>query len=215
MIRVKPRPEPAAPIFDFDQEVRRPGDAWLAANPGSAASAFPPHWRKALPQLRRAYKGICAYFCCYVRPATGGGSADHFVAKSSAPHLAYAWDNYRFACARMNSRKQDASDVLDPFTLADGQFALSFTTMRVTPASGLSGQPLQEVRDTIARLDLNSEECRKEREEHWDNYNVYHLDVSRFVAFAPFIAMEAARQGLLKPADHAVTVASIRAWLDA
>lgn len=215
MIRVRPRPEPTPPALDFDARVRIPGRAWLAAHPSGTASELPPLWREAIPALRSAYKGICAYFCCYVMPATGGSSADHAVPKSGARHLAYEWDNYRFACARMNSRKRDASDVLDPFHLPDGQFALSFTTLRVVPAPGLPAATLRGVRATIARLSLNSEECCRERQEHWDNYLVHGLSAARLIEFAPFIAMEAARQGMLRPTDHAVTVASVRAWLDA
>lgn len=210
MIHVTPRPEPA----DFDTQVRTPGNNWLAKHPPAHKKKLPDYWRRALPDLRASYKGICAYFCCYVRPATGGGSADHFVPKSKARTDAYEWDNYRFACSRMNSRKRDASDVLDPFVLLDGKFEIWFPTMRVRPSGGLTPQELSDVRATISRLKLNSEECSSERQELWDDYDLHGLKVQRLIEYAPFIAMEAARQGLLKPADNAVTVATIRAWLD-
>jgi len=214
MIGVKLRPEPAAPGFDFDTVVRVPGNAWLTANPTGLAKDMPPLWREALPSLRAAYKSVCAYFCCFVMPATGGGSADHFVPKSKARNVAYEWDNYRFACTRMNARKRDAGDVLDPIDLTDGLFVLSFTTMRVKPAAGLAAPWLTGVKGTIRRLKLNSQECIAERQQHWDNYTKHGLSAARLIEFAPFIAMEAARQGLVKPADCAVTVATIRAWLD-
>ena len=210
MIHVDERPEPAS----FDARVRVPGDAWLARHPPSHKKKLPDYWRRCLPDLRSSYKGICAYFCCYVRPATGGGSADHFVPKSKGRNAAYEWDNYRFACSRMNSRKRDASDVLDPFTLLDGEFVIWFPTMRVRPAGGLVAARDKEVRATIKRLKLNSGECVKERQDYWDDYAVHGLSVLRFVEYAPFVAMEAARQGLLKTADAGVTVDSIRAWLD-
>jgi hypothetical protein len=214
MIGVKQRPEPVAPHFDFDARVGVPGNNWLTANPNGATKDMPSYWRLALPELRRSYKGVCAYFCCYVQPATGGGSADHFVPKSRARNVAYDWHNYRFACTRMNSRKRDAGDVLDPFTLVDGMFQVYFPTMRVRPAPGLAAQTLADVRATIARLKLNSEECSTERQHHWDNYDKHGLSAQRLIESSPFVAMEAARQGVLKPADHAVTVATIRAWLD-
>lgn len=214
MIGVKRRPEPKPPGFDFDAHVRVPGNAWLTANPKAPAKDMPPLWRDAMPSLRAAYKSVCAYFCCYVMPATGGGSADHFVPKSKAKNVAYEWDNYRFACTRMNARKRDASDVLDPVGLTDGLFVLAFNTMRVKPAAGLTGPVLKDVKSTIKRLKLNSQECITERQEHWDNYDKHGLSAARLIEFAPFIVMEAARQGLLKPADHAVTVATTRAWLD-
>ncbi|MCK6536701.1 MAG: hypothetical protein L6Q84_27345 [Polyangiaceae bacterium] len=216
MIGVKLRPEPTPPDFDFDTRVRVPGNAWLAANPKAPTKDWPPLWRHAMPSLRTAYKGVCAYFCCYVAEATGGGSADHFVPKSDPRNRkdTYEWDNYRFACTRMNSRKRDASDVIDPIGLADGLFVLVFSTMRVKPAAGLPAPVLKDVKGTIKRLKLNSQECVAERQGHWDNYDRHGLSAARFIEFAPFIAMEAARQGLLKPADHGVTVASIRTWLD-
>lgn len=215
MIGVKLRPEPAGPDFDFNASVRAPGEAWLTAHPSAQAHELPPLWRAALPTLRAAYKGICAYFCCYVMPVTGAGSTDHFAPKSSARDRAYEWDNYRFACARMNARKRDASDVLDPVGLADGLFVLAFSTLRVKPAPELAAPVLRQVKATIRRLGLNSPECVAERQGHWENYVIYNLRVDRLIAHAPFVAMEAARQGMLKPADHAVSVASIRAWLDA
>jgi len=210
VIHVHPRPEPA----NFDARVRVPGQDWLTRHPPAHKKKLPDYWRRCLPDLRASYKGVCAYFCCYVRPATGGGSADHYVPKSRARGDAYEWDNYRFACTRMNSRKRDAGDVLDPFVLLDGHFEIWFPTMRVRPASGLTSQELADVQATIGRLDLNSGECCKERQEHWDDYDQHGLSAQRLMETAPFIAMEAARQGLLKPADAAVTVASIRAWLD-
>ncbi len=210
MIAVKPRPEPAS----FNAQVRVPGNAWLVRHPPSHKKKLPDYWRRCLPDLRTSYKGICAYFCCYVRPATGGGSADHFVPKSKARNVAYDWDNYRFACTRMNSRKRDASDVLDPFFLMDGWFTIYFPTMRVKPSGGLSATDLQKVKATIKRLKLNSRECIEERAEYWDDYRTNNISAFQLQKHAPFIAMEAARQGLLKPADAAITVASIRAWLD-
>jgi hypothetical protein len=214
MIGVKPRSEPTSPGFDFNSSVQVPGNAWLAANPKAPATEMPTLWRAAMPSLSLSYKRVCAYFCCFVMPATGGGSTDHFVPKSKAKNRAYEWDNYRFACTRMNARKRDASDVLDPLGLTGGWFVLAFNTMRVKPSASLAPADLKDVKATIRRLQLNSRECITERQEHWDNYDKHGLSAARFIEFAPFIALEAARQGLLKPADHAVTVATIRAWLD-
>lgn len=211
MIHVNPRSEPGS----FNQSVRIPGQVWLKANPKKTkGEIIPAYWRACLPDLRSSYKGICAYFACYVKPATGAQSADHFVAKSAKRSLAYEWDNYRFACSRMNARKNDASDVLDPFTLVDGWFVLQFLTMTVHPSTGLSPQQRKKVIATRDRLDLNSAECIKEREEAWDDYYTHGLHVNRLIEYAPFVAIEAVRQGLLLPRDAKLTVQQIRAWLD-
>lgn len=196
----------------FTVAVATPGAAWLAANP--AGTKLPPYWRVGAPHLRAAYKGICAYFCCYVYPTTGAGSTDHFVPKSKARAVAYAWSNYRFACSRMNSRKRDASDVLDPFTVPDGWFELYFPTMRVRPGKGLTGPNLKAVRASIKRLKLNSEECRRERAEYWDDYNAGRITGNQLVRRAPMIALEGVRQGVLQPADAGLTAATIRSYLD-
>lgn len=96
MIRVKERTEP----MDFDAKVRQPGKRWLIANPYKKGEKLPSFWLVCLPELRQKYKGICAYFGCWVLPATGTGSADHFVPKSGlGRRYAYEWSNYRFACA--------------------------------------------------------------------------------------------------------------------
>lgn len=210
MIHVLPRPEPA----EFAALVSTPGQNWLALNPTrKPKEKLPSHWRAGMPHLRLAYKGICAYFCCYVRSATGGSSTDHFVPKSKDRASTYAWSNYRFACSRMNSRKRDAGDVLDPFTLPDGRFELYFPTMRVRPARHLLSGDLKRVRATIRRLELNSPECRSEREEAWDNY-IEGAPADQLIRYAPFIALEAVRQGFLKPADAGVTRTTIRTYLD-
>jgi hypothetical protein len=210
MIHVVKRKQPAR----FSSEVEVLGQAWLAANPvKKKGEKLPPLWQKCLPELRQSYKGICAYFCIYVRPATGASSADHFIAKSSNRALAYSWDNYRFACSRMNARKNDASDVLDPFTILDGWFELYFPTMQVRPAKNLSAATLQAVRSTIRRLKLNSHECCQECEEYWNDYYQNGLAIDRLFRYAPFIALEAVRQNLLHSNDL-ITSSTIRSYLD-
>ena len=211
MIRVHERGATTA----FIDAVASPGNAWLAANPTKKPrEELPTYWRAGVGELRTAYKGICAYFCCYVRPVTGTGSTDHFVAKTSDRARAYDWSNYRFACTRMNSRKRDASDVIDPFALPDGWFELYFPTMRVRPTAALSEAQTKEVVATIRRLKLNSYECVSERGEYWDDYQLHGLSAERLYRYAPMIALEAVRQGLLKPADRGVTSTEIRAWLN-
>ena len=210
MIHVLQHPEPP----EFAALVSAPGANWLALHPvRKTKEAMPPHWRKGMPQLQKAYKGICAYFCCYVKPATGGSSTDHYAAKSKQRSDTYAWANYRFACTRMNSRKRDSADVMDPFLLADGWFELYFPTMRVRASAHLLPADLKKVRATTRRLNLNSPECRSEREEAWSNY-IEGAPAAQLVRYAPFIALEAVRQGFLKPADGDVTRATIRTFLD-
>ena len=105
VIPVQMQPEPA----DFNDTVRMKGGEFLAKNhidPGKPLpekAEIPPYWRRYLPQLHKAYHGICAYLCVYFEESLGAGTVDHFLPKSLYPGEAYEWKNYRLACSRMNS----------------------------------------------------------------------------------------------------------------
>lgn len=214
MIGLPRATEPTPPGFDFDALVRQPGRDWLARHPGAPAGDMPALWRSAQPSLRQAFKGVCAYFGTYVMPATGASSVDHHLAKSRAPELAYEWANYRFVCARMNTRKHIAEDVVDPVGLGTRCFDLWFPTMQIRPSSGLDVGLETLVQSTIVRLGLNAHECLQERGEHWENYVRWELRVERLVAHAPFLASEALRQQLLKVADEPAAVAALGQFHD-
>ena len=143
MIPIEPAPEPP----EFDCTVRLPGSRAIAELVGEAtqrragrpfhqvadsrdtipATSFPPYWREALDDLQAAYGRVCAYLC--VRISTDP-TVDHYVAKSRRWDLVYEWSNYRLACAAMNSYKGEHGDVLDPFELQHGWFALELWSSR-------------------------------------------------------------------------------------
>ena len=116
------------------------------------AASFPPYWRKALDDLQAAHDRVCAYLC--VRISTDA-SVDHYVAKSRRWDLVYEWSNYRLACAAMNSYKGESDDVLDPFKLRDGWFALELVDFQVVAGAGLADDDVDRVQGTIRRLCLN------------------------------------------------------------
>ena len=146
-----PAPEPA----DFDRAVRQPGLRAIAESVGETprrrvgrrfaqvvatrdqipAGNFPSYWREARDDLQAAYGRVCAYLC--VRISTDA-SVDHYVAKSRRWDLVYEWSNYRMACAAMNSYKGEAQDVIDPFQLRDGWFALELVEFQVVAGAGLA-----------------------------------------------------------------------------
>lgn len=162
-----------------------------------------PFWREFLDDLHTSYDGICAYLCIFMEPCAGGGSTDHFIAKSRRAALAYEWSNYRFACSMMNSRKRDYDDVLDPFSLAPDTFRLEVSSGRIYPNPNLSEPERQAARDTIVRLELDHDRCREMRRRRWHDYlavrgptkNPALEDMLR--RYSPFVWLEAARQGLL------------------
>lgn len=194
MIHVEPQPEPD----DFDQLVRRPGQAYLSSLAG------PPrqwkgrdYWGRTLSGLHRSYGGICAYCATWIPYTTGISTVDHYVPKSENSALAYEWGNFRLASLRMNSRKGTNRDVLDPFEIDDGWFILDVPSMMIRPGPGLSAQVRRQVEDTIVRLKLNRDEDTVTARLQWvKDYCSECFSFEYLRSKAPFIAQELQRQDL-------------------
>lgn len=199
VIPVAPQPEPPS----FERRVRRRGLAWIRKKRLSLDGAvpegvaIPDYWRECLGELHRAYRGICAYVCVYIEPIAGQPSVDHFVAKSRRLDQAYEWANYRLACSRMNSRKREFDDVLDPFSLASGTFQLEFGSGKIFPNPDLPPDARALAERTIERLGLDDAECRKLRVEYFTEYAGGHISEDYLHRRCPFVYEEADRQGLL------------------
>ena len=199
MIRVVPAMEPA----QFDEQVRQPGLALidrLAAAAGSAdaipPSEFKPYWRRTLDDLLVSYNRTCAYLSLYIPRAAGTPSVDHMVAKSEAWDRVYEWSNYRLACLLMNARK-GVADVLDPFEVGDGWFALELVEFQVVPGHGLPADVHARVVETIATLRLSDSICCKARAQYAQDYWTGEISLSYLRRHAPFVAQELARQDRL------------------
>ena len=199
MIPVQAQPEPAA----FDADVRKKGLAYLQKHgfpldqPLPLKADIEPYWRACLTDLHRAYGGVCAYVGVFFERVMGGGSVDHFIAKSANAGLAYEWDNYRLACSTMNSRKRDYNDVLDPFLLAPDLFRLQLSTGHIYPNPTLDAAPMRIVEETIGRLGLDDPQCREMRARWYQDYLEHQLPSDYLKNKAPFVWSEASRQGLL------------------
>lgn len=191
MIPVEKQPEPA----DFEDKVAKKGHKFLEQNPHPTSWKNRSYWTEALPELRAAYRGICAY-CCHYIPGEQNASVDHFIPKSIAPHLAYEWDNYRLATLKMNARKGDSTDVLDPFELAEGTFILLFPAMQVKPKPELSNGIKVQAIKTIERLGLNKDDIVNSRLKWVLNYCDGRFDFEYLKENTPFIASEIERQNL-------------------
>lgn len=199
MIPVSAQPEPAA----FDAEVRKKGLAHLNKKgfpldqPLPPKADIEPYWRACLTDLHQAYSGVCAYLGVFFERVMGGGSVDHFIAKSASAGLAYEWVNYRLACSTMNSRKREYSDVLDPFFLAPDLFRLQLSTGHIYPSPALNAAPMRLVEETIERLGLDDPQCRELRARWYQDYLEHKLPSVYLKSKAPFVWVEADRQGLL------------------
>ncbi len=199
VIPVAPSPEPA----DFDAKVRQKGIADLKSRGLPLTGPVPPktelkrYWSSCMDQLYDAYHGKCAYLGMHFEKVLGAGSADHFVAKSSDVAMAYEWANYRLACLRMNSRKGDYDDVLDPFYLAPGLFHLELTSGQIYANPRLAVQTISIVRMTIERLGLDDPMCRESRTSYFQDYVKGEISADYLKSKYPFVWVEASRQGFL------------------
>jgi len=205
----------------FDERVRKPGLRAIAEMAGKPPrytrtagkpfkqiasreqdippERFPPFWTEALEDLKTAYREICAYSCFRIHPVTGAGSADHFAPRSRSWRHVYEWSNYRLCCSRMNARKSDYGDVLDPFEIKKGWFQLELLGFQVLPNPKLPRATRDAIRATIDRLGLNRFRADREKdaERYWSRG--YSLEVLK--EESPFVAYELFRQGRLNPGD--------------
>ena len=199
VIHVDQQPEP----HDFDKKVRRKGLDWLRNQtfnihgPVPKGIDIPRYWSACLKDLYDSYGGYCAYLAVFFELTTGGATVDHFIAKSSNVLLAYEWSNYRLSCSRMNSRKREYDDVLDPFSIEDGWFHLELVTGHIFPNQELSDEIKAGVQKTIDRLKLDDGANKEMRARHFQYYCEGKVDSEYLKKHSPFVWMEANRQHLL------------------
>ncbi len=168
------------------------------------AGSFPAFWNRILDDLETAYFGICAYCCLFIEPGTGSRTVDHMIPKSRDWQRVYEWSNYRLACGLMNSRKGDSSDVLDPFEVEAGWFALELVGFQVIPGPLASGAVLERVEKTIARLKLDRwSPVSRQMKLYYDGYFSVPFSWEYLRSRAPFLAAEMRRQGRLRDEDLA------------
>ena len=201
MIPVVPVNEPP----NFDANVRQPGLSWLQSKGLAGLVTLPPkakipdYWTKCLPELRTSYAHICAYTSLRIHKVTGAHSVDHFAPKSRAPDHAYEWSNYRLACAKLNARKNNFTDVLDPFLLKPLTFELGVLdgSISLAPVLLQNDQAIAEL--TITRLKLDDQEMRSARLDLIDQYLANEFSSNFLRSESPFIWSELQRQGMLRP----------------
>lgn len=159
--------------------------------PTSAECAKNDFWRLCLPDMRRAYKGICAYSGCW----TPEDSVDHFKPKNVYQAQAYAWSNYRLAHQKINSAKGDKDGILDPFTVQPNWFVLNLATFMVEPLAGLQQNITDPIMKTIADTGLNRDNFVRLRYAIVKDYSDQLFPLAYLQGRYPFIAYELDRQG--------------------
>jgi len=193
MIPVAPQPKPAT----FAAQVQTPGRAFLRRTPRPIKKdewQKAQFWKYAHPDLRAAYKNICAY-CCFWVPMDS--SVDHFQPKSAFPELAYEWSNFRLAHQKINSYKGNETGLLDPFNIQPGWFIIDFANCYVKPNPATSAGVQASVTHTITVLRLNSDDVLVQtRFSIIRRYSKGQTDMSFLEECYPFIALELKRQGV-------------------
>ncbi len=165
MLPIRERPEPAS----FEAMVRVPGARFLARKgllPPVASKAWSggSYWTKAQPDLFAAYGGICAFSGMGIHAVTGSRTVEHFRPKRLYPGLAYEWSNLRLVSGRMNGRKQDFEDVLDPFSLRKAPFQLNALSGEISVSPDCPKSKRRVAKSTIDRLRLNDDLLKRQRQ---------------------------------------------------
>jgi len=192
MISVAAHPE----YPQFDAEVRRPGLEFLEKNPHPSAREFRKHgyWSKAREKLHTAYSGFCAYTSMRLADT---GSVDHFRPKVKYPHLAYEWDNYRLTRPKINTRKGDTENVIDPFEVKLGWFILDLPSCLIRPGTQINEESAKAVDATIQILKLNTDDnLVQERCNFLVQLAEGNITLSFLDWYYPFLSVEVRRQGI-------------------
>lgn len=186
MIRVGRVAKPSG----FDRECRRPGNRWLADNPGRRPRAL---WTPFTAALARGFEQRCGYSAVLIQ----NGTIDHFLSWRNRPELTYEWSNYRYADHRLNARKQTIDDaLLDPFEVGDDWFEILLPSlqMRVTRRTPRTMRARAEL--TLRRLGLDHDERVVAYRAVW--WQLFHagLPLAALHRCAPLLARAIERAGV-------------------
>lgn len=195
MIPVKPIAQPN----DFEREVGKPGDNWLAKNPNFKRRP-PAYWKKCEEALCLGFGKRCGYAAM---ADFTGGTVDHYFSWNNFPYLAYDWENYRFVSATFNSSKKDLDDaVLDPFEVGDGWFEILLPSLQMVVTDLVPDKMRTKAKFTLERLKLDNGKRVIGWRSAW--YQMYcqkkiTLDGLRDVAPLLAVAVEKQERELFRP----------------
>lgn len=184
MIPVSPVPEPS----DFDARGRRPGNTWLAENPGAERPRD--FWSSFRGILAEGFAHRCGYTAMH-QPA---GTIDHLRSYKTHPELSYEWKNLRFASQWINSAKK-TDDVLDPYEVGDGWFEVLLPSMQLVATDKVPPEYREIVARTLRRLPLSHDErVLKQRRGWYGMYRQKKLSLEGLRDVAPLVAAAVEKQ---------------------
>ena len=125
------------------------------------------------------------------------GSVDHFLPKTTHPHLAYEWGNFRLASGRVNGSKGNLTGILDPFQIQDDWFYMDVPACLLRPNPALAKPLKNQISDTINSLRLNQDDSYvQERCNILMDYARGDVSIGFLERRYPFLAKEIKRQSL-------------------
>ncbi len=142
----------------------------------------------------KAYESICAFSCFRIHAITGSASVDHMAPKSRRWDKVYAWENYRLACSRMNARKLNFEDLLDPFDVQNDWFYLELVGFSLYANPVLSQPLIAKIELAIDRLRLNDLDFRERRASDAEDYWNKAITFAVLQRESPLVARELKRQ---------------------
>lgn len=194
MIKVERASEPTS----FDEGCRKPGNAWLLANPDGDPHRHP-LWSEFRAPLREAFHKRCAFLALQIPR----GTVDHWISVRSQRDLAYEWSNYRFVDGAINSAKKPAWEgkLVDPFEIESDWFEILLPSLQLKLVAELEEGLRERVLFTLDRLHLvDGEDVILLRKEWLDLYESGDLSLRGLTKVAPLIARAVAkRDGLTLP----------------
>ncbi|MGY5957121.1 HNH endonuclease [Kosakonia sp. BK9b] len=181
---------------NFDEKCRQKGAQWLLDHPKASrpkGNRRPKDfWSPFKGALATASKDLCAYGAMY-EPA---GTVDHFDSVDNNESLAYEWTNYRFSSGWINSSKNKATTILDPFIVEDGWFEILLPSLQlVTVPANIPEQYKQIAEATLTRLHLRDDERVIRQRRKWlAMFQSNKLTLDGLHEMAPLIARAVEKQ---------------------
>ncbi len=179
MIPVAPVPEPP----DFDARARRPGNAWLAENLGAVRPRD--FWSPFRALLAEGFANRCGYTAMLDL----NGTVNHHRSYKTHPELTYAWSNYRYAAAWINSAKKTA-EVLDPYDVGEGWFEVLLPSLQLVATDKVPPERRALVERTLRDLPIAHDERVLKQRRHWyQKYREGKPSLEGLREVSPLIAM--------------------------
>ncbi len=169
----------------FEERVEKPGNRWLAANPGARRPRD--LWSPFRPLLADAFQNLCAYSVMYVPE----GTVDHFVSWNEAPSKAYEWSNLRYAAGWINSSKgsRPSTSMLDPFEVQDDWFELLLPSLQLVVTPALPEELRERAECMLEELHLRDDERVVRQRRSWlEAFENNQVTIHGLECLAPLLA---------------------------